>query len=396
MKPQTITDIAGVFASGIPAGIKKSGAKDLAYIFIPSCYASAGVFTQNHFAAPSVHYSRSVLANGTIKAVIINSGNANAATGIEGAEDVITTARTAAQLLNITSEEVAVASTGVIGKRLPMDRIISGLNALLSHPLQRNGQAAAEGIMTTDKFPKTTFCEKAVGNLSISIAGITKGCGMIAPNMATNLSFLVTDARIEQNSLQRILRESVDQTFNMTSVDTDTSTNDMLLLFSTGEKHINQNSAGELSQFQAALTEACEKLAVQLVRDGEGATKVIEVRVLGADSLRDARTIAKDIANSPLVKTAIYGEDPNWGRVIMAVGKNPGNKLDLSKFELFFGDTQIMTKGSPLPIDREIVRPELQSDHVIITVKLNIGSASATAWGCDLTHGYVDINTQYS
>ena len=396
MSSQTITDITGVFASGISAGIKKSGAKDLAYIYLPQCHASAGVFTRNHWAAPCVHYSRSCLAQGTIKAVIVNSGNANAATGKEGAEDVLTTARTAAELLRLKPEEVAIASTGVIGKRLPMDRIISGLKTLLADPYQRNGQAAVEGIMTTDKFPKTTFREAVVGKNSIAIGGMTKGCGMIAPNMATNLSFLATDARIDQSILQTLLRQAVDETFNMTSVDTDTSTNDMLFLFSTGEKHIDQDNARELADFTKALTVACENLAVQLVKDGEGATKVIEVRVLGAASTRDARTIARDIANSPLVKTAVYGEDPNWGRVIMAVGKNPENTLDLTKFELYFGDTQIMHNGSPLPIDRDQVRPELQRDYVTITVKLNVGSAEAKAWGCDLTHGYIDINTQYS
>jgi glutamate N-acetyltransferase/amino-acid N-acetyltransferase len=393
---KSITAISGVYASGVAAGIKANGGMDLAFVFVPNAYGSAGVFTQSAFAAPPVHVSQQALRRGTIKAVVLNAGNANAGTGKQGLRDARETASCAARLLGLRPTEVAVASTGVIGKPLQMTHIKSGLTTLLSEPKARNGRAAAEAVMTTDLTRKEVFCTGTVAGHRITVAGFAKGSGMIAPNMATTLGVLATDAKIGNAALNKLLRAAVDATINMTSVDTDTSTNDTFLAFSTGQKGPRISSRKHQQEFLALLTSACSVLARSLAADGEGATKLIEVSVQGARNLRDARCIAKNIVSSPLVKTAIHGADPNWGRVLAAAGKDPSTSVDPRKVDLTFAGAPVMRRGSIVRHDRNKIRKLMSSKEVKIELHLHLGTASATAWGCDLTHGYVDINVSYS
>lgn len=382
---KTITDIDGVYASGIHCGIKKSK-KDLAYIFIPNAYSSAGVFTQNQFAAPSIHYNKKIIKRNLLKAVIINSGNANAGTGEQGFTNVKKAAKLTAQKLNLNPNEVAVSSTGIIGEQLPIEKIESGIEKLLANPKKKEGTIAAEAILTTDLFKKEAFYEKD----GIIVAGFTKGSGMLAPNMATMLCYLVTNAKVPTKKLQKMLTETVNISFNMTTVDNDTSTNDMTLAFSTGEKE------ADLKLVQDLMTKACIDLTKQMAVDGEGAQHLIEINVQNAASYKDARKIALNIANSPLVKTAIAGEDPNWGRIIAAAAKDPKIKINLKKLDLSIQDTLIYSKEKIVLKNREDLGKKLKSKEIKINLDLNLGKSQATAWGCDLTHDYININTKYS
>jgi glutamate N-acetyltransferase/amino-acid N-acetyltransferase len=396
MANKTITTLKGVYASGMAAGIKSNGKKDLAFVYVPNAFGSAGVFTVSAFAAPPLTVCKKALSKGVVKAVIINSGNANAGTGRAGLRDAERTAAIAAKLLGIKPSQVAVSSTGIIGKPLPMKQITDGLTDLLAKPLVKHGDLAAQAIMTTDLTRKEVFVTGTVGGEKITIAGFAKGSGMIAPNMATMLGFLATDATVDSKTLQALLRVAVDASFNMTSVDTDTSTNDMVMVFSTGEKGRRITSSKHKAEFLALLTRACQELSKQIAADGEGATKLIEVRVEGARNLREARCIAKNVINSPLVKTAIHGADPNWGRVLAAAGKDPSAKVDPNRVDLTFAGASVMRKGKIVPHDRARIKKRMEVRTVPITIRLNLGKASATAWGCDLTHGYVDINVSYN
>jgi glutamate N-acetyltransferase / amino-acid N-acetyltransferase len=392
MLKKTITDIEGVFASGIGCGIKPDG-KDLAYVFVPAACASAAVFTRNKVRAACIEYTARCLANSTLKAVIINSGNANAVTGEQGLSNAERTADIAASLFSLKPGEIAVASTGVIGKQLPMEKIEQGLHVLLQNPRQQQGTLAAESIMTTDTFPKQVFVTKQIGAGQVTVAGMAKGSGMIAPNMGTMLSFVVTDAAVDQATLQSVLGDAVDKSFNMVSVDTDTSTNDMVLMFGTGQKHI---SSGEQEGFAALVTEACIALAKMIAADGEGATKLIEVSIQGAATREQAKKLALNVVSSPLLKAAVHGADPNWGRVLMALGKDPALEVDPQQVDLYFGAQQILSKGRILDYKTDQVRQELQGKEVAISVNLNLGRSDAVAWGCDLTKEYVEINTHYT
>jgi glutamate N-acetyltransferase/amino-acid N-acetyltransferase len=378
------------------AGIKSTGKKDLAFLFVPDAYGSAGVFTQSAFAAPPVELSRKALQHGTIKAVIVNAGNANAGTGKKGLRDAKETAAITAKLLGISPSEVAVASTGVIGKPLPMERIRSSLPKLLANPKATDGGAAAQAILTTDLTRKEVYCTGKVGGEPITVAGFAKGSGMIAPNMATMLGFLVTDAKVSSATLKKLLKQAADASFNMTSVDTDTSTNDALIVLATGKKGPRITSAKHQQEFLALLTQACCILARSIAADGEGATKLIEVKVHGARNLREARCIAKNIVSSPLVKTAIHGADPNWGRVLAAAGKDPAARVDPNKVDLTFAGAPVMRRGVIMAHNRQAIHKLMSGKEVHIHLHLHLGKASATAWGCDLTHGYVDINVSYS
>jgi len=395
-RPRPVTALPGVYASGIAAGIKANGKRDLAYIFVPNACASAGVFTQSAFSAPPLKVTKEALKRGPIKAVIINSGNANAGTGKDGYRDAKETAAYAAKLLGLKPHQVGVASTGIIGRPLPMTTMKTGLEKLLSSPNKLNGEAAAEAIMTTDLTRKEIFCSGKIGGRTVKIAGFAKGSGMIAPNMATMLGFLVTDAKINSGTLHRLLKLATDATFNMTSVDTDTSTNDMVLAFATGGVGSGITSGVDQKEFLKLLTKACGQLAKLIAADGEGATKLIEVTVEGAKNLRDARIIAKNIVNSPLVKTAIHGADPNWGRVLAAAGKDPSAKVNPDLVDLNFAGAAVMRRGKIVPHDRDRIRQLLSDKEVRIHLKLGLGKASATAWGCDLTKGYIDINVSYN
>jgi glutamate N-acetyltransferase/amino-acid N-acetyltransferase len=396
MAKKTVTSLKNVFSAGIAAGIKANGKRDLAYLFVPNAYGSAGVFTQSAFIAPPLIVTKKALKKGTLKALIVNSGCANAATGTKGLKDAQETAAIAAQHLGIKAHEVGVASTGIIGKPLPMDKLHAGLEALLFNPHQRDGDSAAKAIMTTDLTQKEVFITGKVAGARVSVAGFAKGSGMIAPNMATMLGFLVTDAKVDSKTLSPLLKQAVDDSFNMTSVDTDTSTNDMVLVFSTGEQGKKITTAKAKAEFLALLTRACQELAKQIAADGEGATKLIEVQVRGARTIKEARCVAKQVVNSPLVKTAIHGADPNWGRVLAAAGKEPSVKVDPNRVDLTFAGASVMRRGSIQPHDRAAIRKKMSGDRVVVSLNLNLGKASATAWGCDLTHGYVDVNVSYN
>ncbi len=391
----TFTDIDGVFGSGIHSGIKASGDKDLAYIYIPNTYATAGVFTRNQYPASSVVYTRSILKKGPIKAMIITSGNANAGTGQSGTQHTKEIARAAAHHLGLKPSEVGVASTGKIGCALPIDAIQAGLTHLFSEKPKQDGHLVAQSILTTDTFPKEVFLEDTIDGCHMIVAGTTKGSGMIAPNMATTLSFLVTNVAIAQTPLQSRLQDAVNRSFNMMSVDTDTSTNDMLLLFSAGKPKNALVTKAQWAGFETLLTNACIALAKLIAKDGEGATKLIEVNVTHAASVTDARKIAKNVVNSPLVKTAIHGADPNWGRIIAAACKDPSVKINPNKITLHIGPHLIFQNGEPIPFDPLIVSETLTQDNIVIALNLGLATSSATAWGCDLTHGYIDINTKY-
>lgn len=387
--------LKGVWANATACGIKP-GRDDLSYIYLPGAHSSAGVFTRNSTAAPCIEYSRAVLASGKAKGVIINAGCANAATGTQGFRNAQRTAGEAAKLLGCSASEIAVASTGIIGKQLPMEKVSRGLKALFRVPLKKDGQRVARAIMTTDTFPKEVTVRGKVGGSTVTISGIAKGAGMIAPNMATMLGFLVTDARIESKVLKRLLQQSVNASFNMTSVDTDTSTNDLVLLFSSGEVPLPKNAHRAIEQFATLLQEACERLAKLIARDGEGATKLIEVNIGGAKNDLQARRMAMNVVNSPLVKTAIAGADPNWGRVIAAAGKDPDLQLDLKRLDVRMGGILVMKSGRITRFKHTALASQLRKDEVDITLDLKLGRGKARAWGCDLTEGYVEINTDYN
>ena len=351
---------------------------------------------QKSLCASCVTYTKKCLSSSTLKAVIINSGNANACTGGIGSSNTQKIASEAAQLLNLNSSEIGVASTGLIGAQLPMDKITSGLHKLLASPNKHEGNLTAEAILTTDTCQKQSYREQKIDKQTAIVSGITKGSGMIAPNMATTLSFVVTNVALSTKNLSKITSEAVDRSFNMTSVDTDTSTNDMLLVFSTGEVKIDLNDSETLLAYKNLFESCCSDLSKALAVDGEGASKLIEVVVEGSSSKSEAKAIAKSIVNSPLVKTAICGEDPNWGRVLAAAGKVEGASFDPNAVDLLLGREEIVKNGEPLGRPRADFKASLQSKEVKITIKLNSGNETATAWGCDLTHGYIDINTCYS
>tara|TARA_A100001015_G_scaffold261277_1_gene306679 strand:+ start:7244 stop:8437 length:1194 start_codon:yes stop_codon:yes gene_type:complete len=394
-----LTDIDGVFGAGIFSGLKQdSSSKDLAYIYVPNAVGSAAVFTQHLFPAPSVVFTKKNSQKYTFKAVVINSGNAHAGIGEpDGMNSVKKAAKQVADRLNISIKEVAVASTGVIGVPLPMDLYKNGLDRLLSDVYQKDSESLAQAILTTDLVTKSVFKEKKIGKKTFQVAGITKGSGMIAPNMATTLTFLVTNADLNNQQLQPFLECAIHDSYNMLSVDTDTSTNDMVVIFATGEHKFSITNKQDTESFQELLTDSCVDLAKQIAKDGEGATTVINAKVSGAASNCDARTIAKQVVDSPLVKTAIYGADPNWGRIVMAMGKNPSVKLNPKKVSIFIGPYQLMKSGEAFSFDRELVSSYLKdNDEVDVMIDLGLGRASALAYGCDLTHGYIDINTEYS
>ena len=396
MAKRTLTSLKGVFASGIAANIKANGKKDLAFIFVPKAYGSAGVFTRSAFAAPPLTHTRKCMKRGILKALIVNSGCANAATGVAGMRDAKRTAAIAAKHLGIKPHEVAIASTGIIGKLLPMDKMEVGLKTLLTNPTARDGDATAKAIMTTDLTQKEVYVSAVIAGQRITVAGCAKGSGMIAPNMATMLAFLATDAKVDSKTLQSALTSAVNDSFNMTSVDTDTSTNDTVLVFSTGEKGRKISSKTDKHAFIKLLTTACQNLAKQIAADGEGATKLIEVEVIGARSEKEARRVAMNVVNSPLVKTAIHGADPNWGRVLAAAGKDPSLKVDPSRVDLTFAGAPVMKRGKIVAHDRNKIRKLMSVRDIPIKLNLNLGKGTARAWGCDLTHGYVDINVSYN
>jgi glutamate N-acetyltransferase/amino-acid N-acetyltransferase len=360
---------------------------DLTVIYSTVRARAAAMFTRNRFPGAPVIVGRKHIADGFAQALVINSKNANVAMGEEGISNAIETCRITASELGIDPYDVLPFSTGVIGRPLPMDKIRAGLRGIRGELKPNNLALAAEAIMTTDAYPKYT--SRRVG--PAVIAGIAKGAGMIEPNMATMLVYLMTDADLPPGALRPMLRRVVDRTFNCMSIDTDTSTSDTVVLMANG-------LAGSVNprQFEPGLYEVCEHLTREIARNGEGATKLITVDVNGAASGAQARRVAKSVVNSPLVKTAVYGADPNWGRVIMAIGKCFDKNIEPARVTIRFGDTEVFELGAPVNCDLEALRAYLGQPEVLISVDLGIGRASARVWGCDLTEGYIKENAYYT
>ena len=391
---KSISDVDGVYCGAICAGIKKSNL-DLGFIYVPDNYSTAGVFTKHMFPSSSVVLTKKHLKNGNPKVLLVNSGNANVATGADGEKMTKSLCQIVASSLGCLNKDVAIAATGIIGKKLP-NTIIEKVKCLLKNPFSKEGKNFEKAILTTDAFTKSVFLSRKIGKKLCSIAGVTKGCGMIEPNMATTLGFLVTDLMISKSKLQDCLKKAMDVSYNCVSVDSDMSTSDMVLIFSTGKVKFAEHDAIQLADFQDMLNQACIQLAKKLVRDGEGASKLIECHISGTATKKDACLLGKQIINSPLVKTAVHGENPNWGRIIMAIGKNPAVKLNPKKVSISFGNIVVFQKGNVLDYDLDSLNNELKKEDVYITVDCGIGPFSYTCWGCDLTKEYVGINMEYN
>lgn len=385
----------GFKASGVNARIKYDK-KDLAIIYSEVPASAAGVFTTNMVKAAPVILSEEILIDGQAQAIVVNSGCANACTGLAGMEAARKMASFTAQALGLETDVVVVASTGVIGQELPMERVISGIAQAAAELSIKGGHSAAEAIMTTDTMPKETAVQFALGGKKVIIGGIAKGSGMIHPNMATMLSFITSDVHISSAMLKKALKYVADRTFNMVTVDGDTSTNDSLVILANGKagnKIIDQED-DDYQEFCRALTEVCTTLTKMIARDGEGATKLVEVCVQNAVSFVEAKKVAMSVANSNLVKTAIFGEDANWGRIICAVGYS-GAKVDPDRIDIYLGNQKMAENGVGLNFSEERAREILQRDHVMININLHMGEAVATAWTCDFSYDYVKINADY-
>lgn len=396
-----LTPVAGVRLAAAACGLKKTGAPDVLFVALDPGTTAAGVFTRSRCPSAPVDWCRRALPKGSARAVVVNAGNANAFTGQAGVKTVASTVVAAAKLVGCEWEEVFVASTGVIGQPLPEDRIARHLpdlaKALGEAPSSSDWEAAAEAIRTTDTFAKGATRTAVIGGTPVTITGIAKGSGMIAPDMATMLSFVFTDAVIPAPLLQRALNAAVDKSFNAITVDGDTSTSDTLMLFATGQAGNPPPAGGDgdLADFQRALEELTADLARQVVCDGEGAQKLITITVTGAISDRSARRIGLAIANSPLLKTAVAGEDANWGRIVMAVGKS-GEPADRDRLGIAIGGVQVARDGMVVDgYDEAPVAAHMKTRSIEIAVDIGIGRGQATVWTCDLTHGYISINADY-
>lgn len=402
-----ITAPKGFKSSGIAAGLKASGLPDLALIWSETEAVAAGVFTTSVVRAACVDYCRQKLQKkATARAILCNSGQANAATGKQGWEDALTCASALAQALKIDADSILLASTGVIGERIKMDALLQGIPRLVAELSDKGSEATARAIMTTDLVPKSIALETTIDNRPVRIGGIAKGSGMIHPNMATMLAFITCDGLVSTQLWQKMLKHAVDLSFNQITVDGDTSTNDTVIALANGQSRtptITQLDENGL-KLQALLVEVCQYLAKAIARDGEGATCLMEVEVTGAPDDAAARQIARTIAGSNLVKSAIFGRDPNWGRIAAAAGRAgvPFNQQDL-KIQL--GDFLLMDRGQPLNFDRQGASQYLQqaakgeylkTDTVFIRVSVGNGPGVGRAWGCDLSYDYVRINAEYT
>jgi glutamate N-acetyltransferase / amino-acid N-acetyltransferase len=390
-----ITAPAGFRAAGICAGIKKDR-PDLTLLAADAACSAAAVFTTNRAQAAPVLVSREHVASGRARAVIVNAGCANAATGAGGLADAREMAALTAQAVGCAPTEVLVASTGVIGVRLPMAKLRAGIPHAAAALSREGGADAARAIMTTDTRPKEVLVEFTIGGRAARLGGMAKGAGMIAPHMATMLAFLTTDAAIASTLLQPALAQAAEASFNRITVDGDTSTNDTAIVLASGASGAApiERPGPDLEAFKSALGEACQRLAQMLIRDGEGTTRVAEVRVEGARTPGDAERVGRTIAESPLVKTALCGGDANWGRILAAVGR-AGVALDIGRVDIFLGDVWVTEAGAAREYDESLATEAFTRDTVLIRVRLNAGGESASIWTCDLSHGYVDINGSY-
>ena len=392
-----ITAVSGVRAAGIHAGIKAAEAKDVALIVTDTPATAAGVFTKNSVTAAPVIVCREHLNDGRAQAVIINSGNANACTGEVGMANARRMAATTAEQLGIDAALVCVSSTGVIGQQLPMDTVENGIQIATSALSTEGGNDAAEAIMTTDTQPKSVAVEIEIDGIPVRIGGIAKGSGMIAPNMATMLSYLTTDAKINAETLQTALNRVVDDTYNLLTVDTDRSTNDTVLILATGcadSTEIATSDSKDYEAFCEGLLFVCTELVKMLARDGEGATKLVEVVVKGAKDRENAEKAARAVAESPLVKTAVFANDANWGRIMMAIGKS-GAEFDPYQVDVYLADYQLVKNGMDAGYDEDKATALFAQDPVRITIDLAAGDTEITMWTCDYSYDYIRINADY-
>lgn len=393
---QGVTFAKGFTAAGVKAGIKKSGNLDVAVIYTKTQAVVAGTFTQNKVAAAPVYASKEVVATGTAHAIVANAGCANACTGQQGLDDAHKMAQIAADELGVNADDVIVGSTGVIGVNLPMDKLEAGIKDAVANLSADGSGNAGRAIITTDTHSKSVTCEFELSGKTVRMGAIAKGSGMIRPNMATMLCYITTDIAIDQALLQKAVSGCVEKSFNMISVDGDMSTNDMVIVLANGEAN-NAKITEENADYQIffdKLMMLCTELAKQIAADGEGASKFLTINVKGAKSFADAKTVGMAIANSPLVKTAFFGEDPNWGRVICAVGYS-GADMVPEKTVVKFGGITIFANGTGATYDEKALAHVMKEKDIVIDIELNMGQEDATVWSCDLSYEYVKINGEY-
>jgi glutamate N-acetyltransferase/amino-acid N-acetyltransferase len=396
--PQQIVVPIGFRAASVKAGIKPSGLPDVALLVSDRPCAAAGTFTTNRMCAAPVKWDRRLVPSSSVRAIVVNAGNANAATGAVGDENVRRTASRAAELLGCQAEQVLVASTGVIGHQLPMDKLLGGLAAAapLLSPDEPSFRDVATAIMTTDTRPKIVSQRTAIGGRAVSLLGVAKGAAMIGPKMATMLAFLLTDAAVAPDDLRAILSEAVELSFNCISVEGHMSTNDTVLLLANGAAGGAPLAGPDLGAFAQLVRESCASLARMIPDDGEGATHLITIDVEGCRTRDDARAIARCVADSPLVKTAIHGADPNWGRIVSAAGYS-GVAFEEQDVSLWLNDFPLYKDGAPLPFDDRAVSANLKAERETrIRLVLNHGTASIRFWTCDLTAEYIHLNADYT
>jgi len=388
-----ITAPQGFLASGVHCGIKRKN-KDLALIYSKGLCEAFGVFTQNRVVGAPLKVTQAHLGNNKAQAVVINSGNANCCTGKQGVGDAQGVCRSVAAKLGISLNDVLVASTGIIGERLPLLKIKNKIGLLVNKLSSRAGLAAAEAIMTTDTKPKQIAVELNIGGTRVNIAGMAKGAGMISPHLATMLGFITTDAAISKPNLKKALKEAVDNSFNLITVEGDTSTNDMVLVLANGLAANKKLNLKDLKVFQAALSFVCLALAKMIVKDAEGATKFVEVKVEAAGNIAQAKRVAFKVANSPLVKTAIFGENPNWGRIAAATGC-ADRHIEQNKLDIYLGALKVLQKGVKVKLNQNKLDKAFKKKEIQIKINLGLGRSAARVFTCDLSDKYLKINAEY-
>ncbi len=393
-----ITTVPGILASGIAAGIKPSGKKDLALIYSSAPARAAAVFTQNQVKGAPVLVSQEHVRNGLAQAILASSGCANVCTGLQGLDDAREMTRTVGELLHVSSDQVLIAATGVIGQRLPMDKIRAALPKLVKGLSPQGGRHAADAILTTDTVPKEAALRLEVAGRPVTLGGIAKGVAMLEPHLATMFCFVATDAMVAADALQSVLRRAVDRSFNRITADGDQSTSDTVAVLANGlaENATLERGGKGLRQFARGLEALTARLARLLIGDAEGATKLVEIRLRGARTRREARLAARSVANSPLVKTALNGADPNWGRIMMALGKSPARVIG-ERVSIAIGDEVLVERGCARSGGRlDHIREVMARREYAITVDLGLGRGEDHVWTCDLSEEYVRLNSKYT
>ncbi len=395
-EPEFLSPVKGLTLAAVEAGIRYQGRDDLVLLRLAPGSTVAAVFTQNKCCAAPVSIAKEHLASGSVEALLINSGNANAVTGEQGTADAYRSCEVAATALGISSSQVLPFSTGVIGEPLNMSAMESGIESASKCLSSDAWMQAAKGIMTTDTVAKGVSKTIELGGHTVTITGISKGSGMICPNMATMLAYVVTDANIDQDTLEQLLKRGVEQSFNRITVDSDTSTNDALVLAATGQAMPASVSGDELEEFYQVLERVLIDLATAIIRDGEGATKFVRVAVSQGQDRVDCEKIAYDIAHSPLVKTALFASDPNWGRILMALGKSAVESLNMDTLDIYINDVSLIEHGQPAASYAEEKGQQVFSqEEITLDIRLNTGKESYHVWTSDLSHDYVSINADY-